>query len=421
MASISLLSTTARVEAPFIHLKIGKYAFGVATKDSDVNLLSRAITSKYYFPNYMKSIEVKKINGVVNTYTINMIYVIRPGDDPNFLEKVFSSISDDRKIKISYGDCSLPTFFYKEEEAIITNIKSDMNVSACSISYTLTCTGVGSNANVGTWNFKSRFEQPSVVIKELLYTAKYGLKELFSGMQNKSLVLAKGLIAADDKKVLIRAQNGKTVLEYLNYLVSCMSSVTDGLGILKGSKYVLTFDDDIKSEFGGPYFKVSKISTMFRSSGSSDIYEVDVNFPGQNNVLGFSLDDNETYSILYNYAGKVDQPDYIYKIDNKGDLQQVYSPILSNSKKYLETTESDKTWWTQVTQYPISGKLVIKGLLRPAILMTYVKINVYFYGRKHLSSGYYIITNQVDSVDGNGYKTTLTVTRVKGDDEAVNV
>ena len=421
MASISLLSTTARVEAPFIHLKIGKYAFGVATKDSDVSLLSRAVTSKYYFPNYMKSIEVKKINGVVNTYTINMIYVIRPGDDPNFLEKVFSSISDDRKIKISYGDCSLPTFFYKEEEAIVTNIKSDMNVSSCSISYTLTCTGVGSNANVGTWNFKSRFEQPSVVIKELLYTAKYGLKELFSGMQNKSLVFAKGLIASDDKKVLIRAQNGKTVLEYLNYLVSCMSSVTDGLSILKGSKYVLTFDDDIKSEFGGPYFKVSKISTMFRSSSSSDIYEVDVNFPGQNNVLGFSLDDNEAYSILYNYAGKVDQPDYVYKIDNKGDLQQVYSPILSNSKKYLETTESDKTWWTQVTQYPISGKLVIKGLLRPAILMTYVKINVYFYGRKHLSSGYYIITNQVDSVDGNGYKTTLTVTRVKGDGEAINV
>ena len=127
MASISLLSTTARVEAPFIHLKIGKYVFGVATKDSDVSLLSRAVTSKYYFPNYMKSIEVKKINGVVNTYTINMIYVIRPGDDPNFLEKVFSSISDDRKIKISYGDCSLPTFFYKEEEAIVTNIKSDIH------------------------------------------------------------------------------------------------------------------------------------------------------------------------------------------------------------------------------------------------------------------------------------------------------
>lgn len=421
MASINLLSTTTRVEAPFIHVRIGKYTFGIATKSSDTSLLNKTITSKYYFPNYMKSIEVKKINGVVNTYTVNMIYVIRPGDDPNFLEKVFSSISDDRKIKLSYGDCSLPSFFYKEEEAIITDIKSDMNVSASSISYTLTCTGTGSTATAGTWNFKARFEQPSVVIKELLYTVKYGLKDLFYGMQNKSLVLAKGLIASDDKKVLIRAQNGKTVLEYLNYLVSCMSSVTDGLGIIKGSKYVLTFNDDIKSEFGGPYFKVSRISTTFRTSSSSDIYEVDINFPGQNNVLGFSLDDNKAYSILYNYSGKVDQPDYVYKIDNKGDLQQIYSPILSNSTKYLETTETDKTWWTQVTQYPITGKLVIKGLLRPAILMTYVKINVYFYGRKHLSSGYYIITNQVDSVDGSGYKTTLTVTRIKGDDEVVNI
>lgn len=39
-----------------------------------------------------------------------------------------------------------------------------------------------------------------------------------------------------------------------------------------------------------------------------------------------------------------------------------------------------KSWWTQVTQFPIQATLVIKGLLRPAILMTYVRLNVVFYG-----------------------------------------
>lgn len=47
--------------------------------------------------------------------------------------------------------------------------------------------------------------------------------------------------------------------------------------------------------------------------------------------------------------------------------------------------------------------------------MTYVKLNVLFFGRKHINSGYYIITSQTDSVDSSGYQTTLKLTRIKGD------
>ena len=48
--------------------------------------------------------------------------------------------------------------------------------------------------------------------------------------------------------------------------------------------------------------------------------------------------------------------------------------------------------------------------------MSYVKINTYFFGRKHISSGLYIITKQEDQIDGNGYKTTLSITRISGDE-----
>lgn len=69
-----------------------------------------------------------------------------------------------------------------------------------------------------------------------------------------------------------------------------------------------------------------------------------------------------------------------------------------------------------MTQYPISASLTIKGLLRPAILMNYLKINTLFYGHKHISSGYYIITKQIDTIDTSGYKTNLSLTRIQGDD-----
>ena len=46
-----------------------------------------------------------------------MVYGITQNDDPNMLEKVFSSVSKSRKITLQYGDWSIPTYIYKEEEA----------------------------------------------------------------------------------------------------------------------------------------------------------------------------------------------------------------------------------------------------------------------------------------------------------------
>lgn len=67
-----------------------------------------------------------------------------------------------------------------------------------------------------------------------------------------------------------------------------------------------------------------------------------------------------------------------------------------------------------MTTYPRTATMTIKGLIRPTILMSYVKINVWFYGVKHISSGLYFITRQQDTIDRSGYRTTLSLTRVGG-------
>ena len=68
-----------------------------------------------------------------------------------------------------------------------------------------------------------------------------------------------------------------------------------------------------------------------------------------------------------------------------------------------------------MTQFPITARLTIKGLIRPTLIMDYIKVNVLFYGRKHIASGIYVITKQEDNVDKSGYRTTLTLLRVKED------
>lgn len=48
--------------------------------------------------------------------------------------------------------------------------------------------------------------------------------------------------------------------------------------------------------------------------------------------------------------------------------------------------------------------------------MTYLRLNVILPGgKKHISSGLYIVTKQTDQIDGSGYRTTLELTRIAGD------
>lgn len=416
--ALELLSSTSYVETPFVIARVGEFSFGVYSKEVKNiiknNLEYRALQVTY--PNFVDSLTVTKINGTLNTYTLSLTYAITQGDDPNLIDKVFSKVKNDRTIILSYGDLSIPTYIYKEEEALITKVTNSINVNNSSITYQINCVSKALNLSAGTFSFPKLRMKPSDRIKEILYNNQYGLLDIFYGMRDKSKVLARSLILADDKIVDIEAKKSISPIEYLKYLVNCMISVQDvGNNVVNNSKYTLTIFDDIKNEFNGPYFKTIKISDTTNEQNSSDVYTIDIGYPGQNIVTSFSVNDDETYSLLYDYSEKIDQSKYIYRINNKGEMEQIYSPSLTNSEQLMKTTSADKTWWTQVTQYPITATLTIKGLLRPAILMTYIKINVWFYGRKHISSGTYIITKQQDTISASGYRTTLSLTRVQGD------
>lgn len=413
--SIKLLGNTSRIETPFISVTIGKYTFGVFNKEAGTGIYTNA--SKYIYPNYMQSLNIVKVNGSVNTYTLTMKYQITPGDDPNFFEKVFSQNSKSRRMIISYGDYSNPSFMYKEEGCTITDVKSNIDFKSSAITYTITAISDALSLTAGTYNFPARTAKPSDVIKEILYNKTYGVQDVFFGMRDKELVSSKGLIASDDKTIKISPQNGITVLNYLNYLVTCMTPDNSSNNLIGSGRYTLIVNDDFSGEFGGPYFRIAKVETSQKQINSLDVYEIDIGFPSTDIVTAFSIDDDQTYSILYNYSKQINQSDYIYRINNEGEIEEIYSPAISNNNQKYKTAQTDKTWWTQVTQYPIKATLTIKGLLRSAMLMTYIKINTFFYGQKHLSSGLYIITKQVDEISSSGYRTTLSLTRIGGDEE----
>ena len=423
----SLLSSGARVQVPWIKVTIGNYTFGVYSrvgveKKNDSDFYQSTYHVQY--PNFVQSLDITKINGQVNQYTLVLSYPVTQTDDPNFFEKVFSSVSKTRKIIFSYGDMSMPTYIYREEEALITKIQTQFDLRSGVINYTVSAVSSAALNAGSNWVFQGGNFRPSERIKEIFNNAKYGLQKLFTGMNKSNIDY---LIPSDDKQVSIEPKRNISALDYIIYLVSCMipSSFTTPQHAAT-DMYVLTmhddttFDDEYRDTLveHGSYFKIERVSYK---TNKSDAMQIDIGFGNTGTIVtAFSVSDDENYSLLYDYNDTLEVSPYVKRLDNNGNWIDVWAPGISSSNNYFTTRPSDITWWTKVTKYPIKASITVQGLLRPAILMSYVRLNVIFPGgHKHISSGLYLVTQQKDRIDSNGYRTTLSLTKISGDSSPV--
>lgn len=438
---LSLLSSEARIQVPWVKVtlkgKDGEYTFGIFTntskkgyeKDEQGFWLQKTYGVRY--PNYIQSLTVTKINGQVNQYVLNINYPITQNDDPNFFEKIFGSVSHTRKIIFTYGDAAAPSFIYKEEEAVITTIQSSFSLATSSISYTINAISGAALNTPACLSFPATYGKPSTLIKQVFNN--YNLKDVFTGMNDQNW---DKLIAQDDAACALETKVNISALDYIMYLVSCMYPVSNTSKTNPQSIYILTIHDESSYDelytynrnFGdvrgtdineqavyvpGPYFKVSKVSYI---TEKSDAYEIDIGYNSSNIVTNFSLENSENYAIYYDHQMEIAPDEYQRRINDKGLFEDVYAPTVMSRNLDFVAHPEDRTWWTKITQFPVNANITVQGLLRPARLLTYVRLNIIFPGgHKHIGSGLYIITKQIDTINSSGYKTQLSMTKVGGD------
>lgn len=413
MAELSLLSNPIRVMTPFIKVTIGDYNFGLFSQEQKIERTTDGVFKVFNFqyPNYIQSLSITKVNGQVNQYSLVLKYPITESSDPNFFEKVFSSVSKTRKIVFSYGDVSAPKYLYRNEEAIITDVKNQFDINSAVIQYTVTAVSSCKLATAGAFNFVgSEFagnHKPSdIILKLITRNSTYGLLDLFPGMRSAQYSIDMGLIPINDKIVTLEGKENINVLDYIKYLVSCMRTQSEK------SLFAMIVRDDTSDIFNGPYFQIKNTT---EASDSLDTFVLDIGYPSENVVMSFSIDNNESYSILYDYSKVLNTNEYITRIADDGTTSTIYSPNITSNNSQQVTQSNDINWWKNVTEYPISATISIKGVLRPAILMSKLRLNVLFYGKAHISSGTYIINKQIDNVSTEGCWTTLNLVRVDGD------
>lgn len=394
ISKAELASFPTLVEAPVVNVYFNGVSVGGYGGDID------------RYPNYVNSLTVSKINGRINTYTLNLTYQLRPQDDVNLFDKLLSRTGYTNELRITYGDSTYATF--REEKAIITDIKFTEEVTSSKINYTITALSSSTSIMNSYFTFPAIKDKPSNVIRKLLYESgslSRALLEIFPAMASKIFVDSNNLIPNDDREVTIGGYTNLDAISYLSNLVSCMISVPEN-----APNYFLTFYDDAN----GAYFKVNKVpkvtDKVIANGLNSSLYSVTVGYPGPNFITKFDLIDNIYWPLVYEYNNNIES--YDYNLDNKGRLNKVKVNSLYRDNKYYQESITNSNWWYNVTNYPISAKLTIKGLIKPIMLTSYVEVETLFYGEEDLASGIYVVTAQQDSISGSGYSTELTLLRI---------
>jgi hypothetical protein len=415
----SLLSSPARIQSPWVKVTLGDYTFGVFDQKTNPKKDQFGAFMQYnvQYPNYIKSLNIIKVNGQINQYTLSLHYPVTQNDDPNLIDKILSSVSQTRKIIFSYGDAATPAYTYKDEEAIITGVTQVFSLETSTIQYTIKAVSTASLATSGSFTFvNSGLKKPSDEIRRIFKAnSVYGLRDLFTGM---SLANFDDLVAGDDKAVELQTKVNISPLDYITYLVGCMVPAGSTTSNVSTDIYILTLHDETvfdsfysdTASLSGPYFKVTRTSYL---QEHADAYEVDIGYNTSTIVLGFAIENQENYSLLYDYNSKLSPSSYARRLNSKGQWEDVYAPMVTSGNDQFLTRPEDVVWFTKMTQYPISATIKVQGLLRPAHLMQFLRLNVIFPGgHKHTSSGLYIVTKQVDDIGETGYFTTLSLTRI---------
>ena len=388
----NLLSYPNLVEAPFIEVDMNGIKIGGYGNNEDT------------YPNHIVKLDIDKINGRINQYTISLIHQVRPGEDPNFIDSLLSRTGVRNKLKIKYGDSAYGSFF-KEDEAFIIDATQSEDVASSRISYTIKAVSSLGEIQESYFNFPEVNSKPSTEIINLLYKNKNTsgqLLDLLGGMRNEQKTLSQGLIPTDDAQVIIPGGENFSLVDRLTQLVAYMTDPQ-----MPGSSYFLSYED---SGENNSFFKISKVNNIKNSNNFTNCYYIDIGYPGNSFVTSFNIESDVYWPMFYKYSDTIKS--YSYDIDYNGNLiKKIINPI-TLSEKYGSSNQKISSWWDFVKTYPISASVTIKGLMKPVSLMEKVYIYSQFYGKEDMASGLYSIIGQHDSISGNGYNTVLYLLKV---------
>ena len=402
------------VLTPFLSFQIGGEKDGV--------YFSTHIKESNYFMSFKHT---HSGAGSANEFTITLVFDPKPGDDISKMEKLFNTT----KCYYRYG-WDQPYMLSPLYQGILLNYSISMNNNL--ITYTLT--GYGSVVAgvdleytlpaVGEYEESENDDGETVqVIKDGIrptdYLATY-VQDILDKNPTKNGVKNKILIDKSaenkDREVVIPGYSDITLSEALDEILS-LAYTLDSDGCMELSQFYYYIvpansDNDNTNQI---------IIKKLKSETGNITPEINFNWgtvpnasPKTSNIVkNFSAQYDGTIAIA-TASSSTDLAEYKYSINENGSVVRT-RVIAGNSKiganRSLSQIQSYNKW-ASGTQYSYEATLDLIGIPCEIPMGTYIRVTPVIYGTQHHTGGVYFVQEQTDTLDSNGFSTSLSLLKV---------
>lgn len=384
---------------------------------------------------YIVSFSNKK-NGSGKANSFEIVIAYAPSMDPNVsgdidIELIDKSLlyksAKDRTCTIKYGYNIGPdvveTPYY---QAMIMKYTIEMRSGI--LYYTIT----GFSGVVSDIELTRNFTGSSVETNPIDYVINT-LKDVFGTRYN-----IESDISDKDMPIntVIQGDNDTNIFAHISNVLG--SAVKDGEGNLPKNErtiYSYIISDIPKNGKSGTIYIVSdsingdnneQNATIVFDWGRTSSKSTGPNATGyaSNMVLDFQVDFNGQIPLAFNIL--TDEDAKRYGIDQEGNIVSVdlLNQLPTTIDANIDTiTESDKgkniketaleiRTWIQAIQYSYTATLRTIGIPTDIPIGGYFKIVPTIQGKKHSTAGIYMVLNSEDTIDSNGFETTMKLMKV---------
>lgn len=363
---------------------------------------------KKYTPEEGSSIEqrVADLQLLVSNY--ESLYNIRK----------YSKISSQRSILISYGNSDPNSGnIYRTDEALVISYTPDIRIDNGTIDYTIKAVSKSAMSQYDTYPFGNTLKSGTKLSKEIartFYDKTYGLEAIFpGGLYINGIKVTSATYEADDSPIEGNYTAGvdMTPLDYIKSLVSMMVYEKIGESTVENSRYMVYTDDsyDIKTHRSNASLRITRYNTEIASYYR---YLVEIG-TRDSSVISFSANVEGQYSLAIAYNKSVKYNNSVkYIINDNAEIKAVNSesPVLNGSD--VDTTGAESYWWSMMSSYPIITTITIRGLAGRLNIMDKIRLEIFQYGEMYWLSGRYAVIGITDSVNDQGYQSTLNLLRI---------
>lgn len=389
--------------APYIEFSVGD--FRVSTQKNN---------------NYFMQLNIQYTGaGTANTVGLELVYVPKPGDDPNFIDKVLDgAVAYKKPCYIRYGYSGSPLLLSPLYEFIITDYKVSLRDNM--IYYSITVISSIARFKEYRTDFpigRDKMRENTDVDGNIYYYSENVAVEVrrtfdeFFKDEGYETILDDG-VYSNANWINLKPVDNVTVFQYVDTLLDQIEDKETDEAV-----YWYSFEDVANEKKIYIHRTINKeeimvkdhLQSLFTFNWGGNPQEVD------KNALVYSFENSFTGAVNVATIDNLYQDRYV--INSAGESIKIGGLEHVEVGDYAKNdiTASNRRWW-KASSWVYDAQIEIAGIPADIPIGVLITVRPLIYGKEHHTAGVYLITGASSNITSNGFTTNLKLVKYISDD-----